>query len=100
MFTSDCGIASNNEVKFNVLKHGMIITQRERIQKLVVEGDSNLVIETIKNLRQGTQWEKISKIWRTTRLTQEVRELIPGMEYIIPNHVRQSRNASVDFLAN
>lgn len=44
---------SNNEVEFNAIEHGLFIT-REQIQKLVVEGDSTLVIDTIKKLHQGT----------------------------------------------
>jgi len=64
----DCGIESNNEVEFNALKQGLEIARRERIQKLVVEGDSTLVIDIVKKLQQGTHWEKISKSWRKTRL--------------------------------
>jgi len=91
---------SNNEAEFNVVKHGLIIARREGLRKMVVEGDSSLVIDTNKKLNQGSQWENISKSWRNSRLIQDINELIQDFEYIIPTHSRRNGNKVADFLAN
>jgi len=90
----------NNEAEFNALKQGLEIARRGRFQKLVMEGDSTLVINIMKKLQQGTHWEKISKSWRTTRLVQEIGILVKGITYLISTHVPRLRNAAGDFLSN
>lgn len=67
---------------------------------MVAEGDSTLVIKTIKKLHQATHWEKISKSWRIERLVQQIGDLIPDIAYLIPVHVCRSGNVATNFLAN
>lgn len=67
---------SNNEAKFNVVKYGFIIDRKEGIRKMVVEEDSSLVVDTIKNINRGSHWENINKIWRAASLIQNIDELI------------------------
>ena len=64
LYVSDSGIESNNEVEFNAIKHDLVIVIMERFHKVVVEGDSELVMDIIKKLQQGSQWEKMSRSWR------------------------------------
>lgn len=76
------------------------MTRHEGLIVIFVEGDSSLVINTIKKLHQGIQWEKISKRWKTSRVIQEISEIISGFNYIIPSHVISTRNEATNFLAN
>ena len=61
IYASYCGKASNNEVEINTMKHGLIIARRKNFHRLVVEGDSSLVIDILKNIQQGSKWENMSK---------------------------------------
>lgn len=64
----------------------------------MVEGDSNLVIGTIKKSNYVSSWEKLSHSWRTTRLVQDISDLLPCFDYIIPFHVRREGNKIAYFL--
>lgn len=81
------GSTTNNELEFNVVKHGILIARREWFIKLVIEGYSNLVIKVIKKSNHGNQWENISTSWRMESLFQKINEIIPYIDYIIPSHV-------------
>ena len=61
---------------------------RENCQRIIVEGDFAMTIGIFNKLQQGTQWEKISKSWRTSRLIEEIVHLLRQIGYAIPNHVR------------
>lgn len=100
LFVMDCGTTRNNEAELYALKRGMEIAKRESFQRLEMEGDSNLAIEMVKKIQQGTTWEKISQIWRTTQLVKEIRNLIRRIDYIVPTHVRRLGNMAVDNLSN
>ena len=87
LFAMDYGTMSNNEAKLYALKQGLEIARRENFQKIEVEGDSTLVIDIVKKLQQGTQWDKLIQSWRTIQLVQEIGHLIQEIDYIIPTHV-------------
>ena len=52
---------SNNEAKFMAAYQGIRIAIRNGYMKLEIEGDSNLVIETIRKLNHGKSWEQVAK---------------------------------------
>ena len=99
-FAMDIGHETNNEAELSEVKQGLMIAKRENFQCLVVEGDSAMVIGVLKKLQQGTPWETISKIWRTTNLIREIGSLIQYIQYLIPSHVRRTGNEATDFLEN
>ena len=70
------GFATNNEAELMAIKQGLLIATREKNQRLIVEGDSAMTIGIIQKPQQGSNWEKISKSWRTTRLIEEIGNLI------------------------
>ena len=74
------------------VKQGLIITTRENYQRIIVEGDSAMTIGILKKLQQGSNWEKISKSWRTARLIEEIGNLIRQIGYVIPTDVLREGN--------
>ena len=50
---------SNNVVEFMVAYQGIWIAIRNGYGKLEIEGDSSLVIETIRKLNHGKSWEQV-----------------------------------------
>ena len=95
-----CGIISNNEVEFTTVGQGLRIAIRLGYKNVEVEGDSSLVINTVRKLNNGTSWDKLSQSWRTTRLIQEIGDLIHKFNYLIIRHVRTEGNKAANFLAN
>lgn len=100
IYVMDCGNATINDAELHALKKGLEIAIREKYQKLQVEGVSKMATEIVKKLQQGSQWEKISRSWRTASLVQEISKLTRQIDYILPKHVRRKGNATVDNLAN
>jgi len=48
---------SNNEVELMVVYQGIRIAIRNGYAKVEIEGDSNLVIQMLKKLNNGKDWE-------------------------------------------
>jgi len=61
----DYGIATNDKAEYHALNRGREIAISEGYQSLQIEGDLMLVIETMKQLQQGTPAETLRKRWRT-----------------------------------
>ena len=96
----DLGYANNNEAKLIAVKQGLIIARRENWQRLIIEGDSELVTGILRKLQQGTPWEKITQIWRIAALILEVSQLMRHIQYLLPSHIQIKGNAAADYLAN
>ena len=61
IYAKSCGISSNNEVEFTVVREGLLIAIKLGYRNLEVEGDSRLVINTVKNsimVQSGTNLVK------------------------------------------
>ena len=96
----DCGIATNNEVEYHALNRRLEIAIREGYQRLQIEGDSKLVIDTIKQLQQGVTTKKLSKSWKTAWVITEVEKQLQRLAYTISSHVKRKGNALVNLLVN
>ena len=51
-----------------------------------------MTIKILQRLQQGSNWEKISKSWRTTRLIEEIGSLIRQIGYVTPTDVLREGN--------
>jgi len=94
------GTMSNNEEEFMAVYQGLKIAIRNGYRKIEIEGDSALLISTIRKLIQGKQWEKVVKSWRTVSIVQEIEETLKGIEYKITSHIKREGNKPADCLAN
>lgn len=86
IYANHCGYASNNEANFFATRQGLQMEIRMGYKNILVEGDSRLVINTVKKLNQGTKWEKLSHSWRITRLIQEIGNLLINFNYTMTPH--------------
>lgn len=68
IYANHCGHESNNEAKFVGSHKGLILATKMGYKKVIVDGDSQIVIKTLKKLREGTNLDKLSHNWTTTRL--------------------------------
>ena len=100
IFPIDLVYTTNNEAELVAVKLGLEIANREHYNRLEIEGDSAMATSIIRKLLQGTNWEMITKRWRTEILVQEIQQALSQIEYIIPLHVRRQGNKATDYLVN
>jgi hypothetical protein len=69
-------------------------------QALIVEGDSQILIEGLKKILNGTHPERVSENWRLLFGFSEIATTVRGSSTIVPRHVRRKGNVVVDYLVN
>lgn len=82
------GIMTNNEAELIAVYQGLRIAVRNGYTKLEIEGDSQVVVEMLRNLNNGKDWDQVAKSWRTTGIIQDLADILKRIEYKIINHVR------------
>lgn len=80
-------IMSNNEAELMVVRQGLKIANINGYSKLEVEGDSLMAIQVLKNLNNGTSWDKVTQSWRTSSLFQDLESILGRFDYRIIRHV-------------
>jgi len=91
---------TNNEAEFMAVYQGLKIARRNGYRKLEIEGDSTLVINSIRKLIQGKSWEKVVKSWRSASTVRDIGELLTKIDFTITSHVIREGNKPADCLAN
>jgi ribonuclease HI len=66
LYAGSLGNSTNNTAKFGSLEAGLEILSREGMTNVIVEGDSILVINTVRRLQNGTRMGKFQGHWRLT----------------------------------
>lgn len=94
------GDMTNNEAELWALHQGLGIAIRNGYSNLEITGDSQLVIEILKNLNNGKSWEQVTKSWRTAAVVRDITGLLERLDYKIFLHVRRKGNKPADYLAN
>ena len=69
-------------------------------QNVIIEADSELVINAAKRISNGTGPEKVTKHWRLTRVLQRIQVHLQELHTLIFIHVRRKANKLADILAN
>eukprot|EP00253_Pinus_taeda_P006223 PITA_06223 len=100
IYTEWGGEMKNSEAELWAVHQGLRIAARNGYRNLELEGDSQLVIEMIRKLNNGKNWEQIVSSWRTAGIVQDIGEILKSFYYLIINHIRRKGNKAADFLAN
>ena len=74
--------------------------KQDNCHKLMIEADSELVINAAKKLSHGTGSEKVTKHWRLIRVLQRIQIHLQGLRTLRFNHVRRKANKLADILSN
>jgi ribonuclease HI len=100
LYVGSLGNSTNNAMEFGALDLGLEILRRERMTNTIVEGDSNLVINTTKRLQNGTRVGKVQRHWRLALSLQKIQEHLKTLNIVELRWVRKSANGLADRLAN
>jgi ribonuclease HI len=94
------GENTNNVVELLSLIKGLKVAINNHYQKVIVEGDSQIIIQLITKILHGDHPLKISPSWRLSGLLEDFGDLIHPSLTIIPSHVKRDTNKVADCLAN
>jgi ribonuclease HI len=64
MYGGQMGINTNNAMELQALEEGLCVVAAKGYDKLIIEGDSQIIINMFKILQHGSPTLKITKSWR------------------------------------
>jgi hypothetical protein len=74
LYAGSMGNSTNNAAEFGALEFDLEILSRERMTNTIVEGDTTLVINTVKGLQNGTKVGKVQRHWRLAHFLQKIQD--------------------------
>jgi ribonuclease HI len=93
-------INTNNATEHQALEEGIRVVEAQGYEKIIIEGDSQIMINMFKRLQQGSSTSKISKIWHLETSLDSIQQILASMPVIIPRHVKRSENKLTYWLSN
>jgi ribonuclease HI len=100
LYARSLGNSTNNVAEFGALETGLEILSREGMTNTIVEGDSMLVINTVRRLQNGTRVGKIQRHWRLAQSLQKIQKHLQTGIIMELRWVRRSANGLVNRIAN
>jgi hypothetical protein len=89
-----------NATKLWGLIKGLQLAFKNGFTKLIVEGESQIIINLLRKILNGANPDRLTPIWRLSHGLQIVTDLLQPNQAIIPAHIRRKANQFVDDLAN
>ena len=86
--------------KLEGLINGLIWAKKTGKLSLVVEGDSQIIINTARKLQAGSLMSQVSKNWRWESRLSILRQILTGEEALLLTHIKREGNRVVDAMAN
>lgn len=99
-FFSSTGWNTNNVAELEGLWRGLQIAQKYKHMPLIVEGDSQILINIATKLQQGTSVHKVSSSWRLATRLESLKQWLENHPTISFKHIRREGNKPVDLMAN
>lgn len=82
------------------LWRGLNLAYIQRLTPLIVEGDSQIIINMISNTQQGKEVQNVSNSWRLATRLETLQTWLRNHNAISFKHIRREGNKLADFLAN
>lgn len=100
VFFGSIGWNTNNVAELEGLWRGLNMAQQEGLTPLIVEGDSQIIINMATKIQQGTEAQKVSRCWRMVTRLELLQSWLRDNKAITFNHIRREGNKLADFMAN
>jgi ribonuclease HI len=94
------GHSTNNVAELWGLIKGLQLAIKSNYTKVIVEGDSQVIISLLRRILNGARSDSISPSWRLSHGLQIIENLLNPNLVIIPTHIRRKANQVADELAN
>jgi len=100
LYYGSLGWDTNNSAELEGLWQGLSIAKEFNLQPLLVEGDSQIIINMANRIQNGSQTRKVAHSWRLeARLNSIERELLQNRALSFL-HTKREGNKTADLLAN
>jgi ribonuclease HI len=94
------GVNTNNTAKLHALEEGFRISSTQGISKIIMEGDSQVIINFLNHMQYISPISKISNSWRMESILKEIQQTLHLISVIIHSHIYHSTNKMTDWLEN
>eukprot|EP00253_Pinus_taeda_P007787 PITA_07787 len=100
IYFGSIGWKTNNAAELEGLWQGLQIAQLQSFFPLIVEGDSQILINMAIKIQQGSPAQKVSKSWRLATRLESLQTWLQNNQATTFKHTRREGNKVADFLAN
>ena len=100
IFHSHLGKETNNMAELMAMEQCLDLLKQENRQNVIVEADSELIIDSVKRISWGSKPEKVSKNWRLIQGLQWIQTHLQSLNTTSFKHVRRLANKMTDLLSN
>lgn len=100
IYFGNMGWDTNNSAELEGLWQGLTLAWNLNLQPLVVEGDSQILINMAKRLQNISQARKIATRWRLEARLKDIEQLLRSNRVISFMHTKREGNKVADLLAN
>jgi ribonuclease HI len=94
------GYDLNNAADLWALIKGLTLSHHHGYHQIVVEGDSQIILNMLTKLLHGSSLENISPSWRLLHLLDYLRNLLQPHQVLIPSHIKREANKVANKLVN
>jgi len=94
------GWDTNNSAEIKGLWQGLLLARNLNLQPLIVEGDSQILINMAKRLQNGSQAKKITNSWRLAARLEAIEQALRSNRAISFSHTKREGNKVTDLVAN
>lgn len=99
-FLGSKGWDTNNSAGLEGLWQGLILAQNKGYFSLIIEGNSQIIINMVIKIMQGTSSSKVSNSWRMAKRLELIKIWLFSHRAITLKHIRWEGNKVADLLAN
>jgi len=100
IYFGSIGWNTNNAAELEGLWLGLQIAHHQSFMPLIVEGDSQIIINMASKLQQGSAAQKVSRSWRMATRLESLQTWLQNNKSTSFKHIRREGNKAADFLAN
>jgi ribonuclease HI len=94
------GETTNNAAELIGLLQGLQIAVALHSHRIILEGDSQIIIQLITKILHGESPQKISPSWRLSGMLEDFKSILRDNLSITPSHVKRGANRVADCLEN
>lgn len=99
-FLGSKGWDTNNLVELEGLWQGLILAQGKGFFSLIREGDSQIIINMVSKILQGTPSSKVSNSWRMAKRLELIECWLSSHRAVTLKDIHREGNKVMDLLAN
>jgi len=100
IYFGNIGWDTNNSAEMEGLWQGLLLARAHNYLPLEVEGDSQILINMVKQLLNGSHSSKIATSWRLEARLEAIELELLNNRAIIFSHVKREGNKVADIIAN